>query len=375
MQLSPLVSDAPAIVYIDFKSPYAYLAVEPTRQLEQALGLQFDWRPFVLDIPSYLGSARLGKSGEVVEAQRSPEQWSGVKYAYYDCRRYGSLYGLRIRGTEKIWDTNLVSAAMLWTRSLSFEATARFINRVYPPFWVRDLDLEREDVIKEVLDDCELDGQAFLRWAHDEGLAMNADFQHAAFAAGIYGVPSYVVDGECYFGREHLPRVRWHLEGRRGDAPDIANVVPETMSIDGSTPGRVVVGVDDSLDSVRAVPQLRALLKGYQGAVSWVRIPPRKSGSAVLPDEDHSRSAMHQRFRRAAVAANERRYGVLDQGQTNYGDLISEMLRAAGIPLEAECPEQVLRPAMPGVVVLLDDEIFIGRQHLPLIAKKLGVTP
>ena len=89
--LQPLDSEAPFIIYLDFKSPYAYLAIEPTRRLLSELDLIADWRPFVLDIPSYLGSAKLGKSGKVAEQNRSPEQWSGVKYAYFDCRRYANL--------------------------------------------------------------------------------------------------------------------------------------------------------------------------------------------------------------------------------------------------------------------------------------------
>ena len=45
-------------VYIDVKSPYAFIALEPTLALEHELGLQFDWIPLTLDIPSYLGSAK-----------------------------------------------------------------------------------------------------------------------------------------------------------------------------------------------------------------------------------------------------------------------------------------------------------------------------
>ena len=105
---------SPLTVFIDFKSPYAYLAVEPTRRLARELDVGIDWLPFVLDIPSYLGSARLDGSGEVAEQSRSANQWSKVKYAYYDCRRYANLRGLTIRGTEKIWDTNLAAIGMLW---------------------------------------------------------------------------------------------------------------------------------------------------------------------------------------------------------------------------------------------------------------------
>ena len=47
--------------------------------------------------------------------------------------------------------------------------------------------------------------------------------QLAVFEAGIFGVPGYVLEGEYFFGREHLPMVRWILAGRQGGAPDVAN--------------------------------------------------------------------------------------------------------------------------------------------------------
>jgi hypothetical protein len=92
-KLEPLASKSPLIVYVDYKSPYAYLAMEPTYALEDELGIEIDWRPFTLDIGSYLGSARLGHEGKVVENERSTGQWAKVKYAYHDVRRYGSMRG------------------------------------------------------------------------------------------------------------------------------------------------------------------------------------------------------------------------------------------------------------------------------------------
>ena len=124
----PLESDRSLIVYIDFKSPYAYLAVEPTRRMLNELGLSADWRPFVLDIPSYLGTAKLDKAGKVAKQNRSEEQWSGVKYAYYDCRRYANLRDLTVRGTVKIWNTDLPALGMQWAkqhREAAIEASRR----------------------------------------------------------------------------------------------------------------------------------------------------------------------------------------------------------------------------------------------------------
>ena len=370
MTLQPLVSDRPVIVYIDFKSPYAYLAIEPTRELERELGVRFDWRPFVLDIPSYLGSARLDKSGKVVEQKRSADQWSGVKYAYYDCRRYARLRNQVIRGTEKIWDTNLVATAMLWVRQYDDDTQQRFLDSVYPPFWVRELDVESEQVLQRLLDDVDANGSGFVQWARDQGLAQNAQLQTAAFAAGIYGVPTYVVGEELYFGREHLPRVRWQLTGQQGASPDTGNPLPPSLPQQAGPPGQICIGIDDSLDSLLALPQLTGLLANYSGRIDWIKIPSRKA-PALPPADDVSRSAMHKRWRAKNRESDMRRYGDLEITTQGCEQRIDEYLRQCHIELAEQGPDQVLRPAMPGLVMLLDEELFIGRQHLPLIEQRL----
>ena len=72
----PLKSAAPLIVYVDIKSPYAFVAKDPTRRLAESLDIRVDWRPLTLDIPSYLGSARLDDKGKVAAANRSPSHLS-----------------------------------------------------------------------------------------------------------------------------------------------------------------------------------------------------------------------------------------------------------------------------------------------------------
>ncbi len=127
----PLVSSAPLIVYVDYKSPYAYLAKDPTYAIEDELGIEVDWRPFTLDIPSYLGSARLDEQGRLVESQRSERQWSVVRYSYRDVRRYGSRRGLVVRGTTKIWNSSLAAIGMLWAKEQGPDGAAEvFRTRV-----------------------------------------------------------------------------------------------------------------------------------------------------------------------------------------------------------------------------------------------------
>ena len=375
MTIDPLHTDQPAIVYIDFKSPYAYLAIEPTRALERELGVQFDWRPFVLDIPSYLGSARLDQTGAVIEHNRSEEQWAGVKHAYYDCRRYATLGKLTIRGTTKIWDTNLAATAMLWAARSGYAAVQRFIDCVYPLFWNRQLDIEDPVTVQDRLREAGVDTDGFADWARREGAVENEQFQTRAFDSGVYGVPTYVVGQELYFGREHLPRVHWHLTGETGPAPDIGYRLPSVLPEQSDLPARISIGIDDSMDSLLGLPGMVRLLRGYRGAVDWVLIPPKSpSGKPDPTPADHSRAARHQRWRATNRAANRERYGPAGLDPADYPAAISDLLRGFAISPSREGPEQLLRPPMPGMVVLWGDELFIGRQHLPLLAARLGAA-
>lgn len=214
---------APLAVYIDLKSPYAFVAIEPTREMAAAVGVPVDWRPFTLDIPSYLGSARLDDRGNVASSHRSPQQWTGVRYAYRDARRYASLRGRTVRGTVKIWDSSLAGIAMLWAKGQGAGVLDRFLDDAYPRFWQRELDIESLDVLERTLQTAGAETGGFAAYAEGPGRRAHDAINQAAFGAGVFGVPTYLVGTEMWFGREHLPRVEWKLRGGRGPAPDVAN--------------------------------------------------------------------------------------------------------------------------------------------------------
>ena len=220
MAFDPFASDRPLIVYLDYKSPYAYLAVAPTERVVASLGIEVDWRPLTLDIPSYLGSARLDGQGRVAESQRSAGQWVQVKYAYKDARRYASLRGITVRGTTKIWDTRLAGMGMLFAKSQGDTVLRRYTAIVYERFWKRELDVEDIDAISALLREAGAETRRF-RDEVERGKAGYDEMQRAIFDAGIFGVPGYVVEGEYYWGHEHLPRIGWILTGRHGPAPDV----------------------------------------------------------------------------------------------------------------------------------------------------------
>lgn len=220
--LHPLRSEAPLIVYIDVKSPYAFVALKPTLALEAELGTAFDWRPLTLNIPSYLGSAEKKKGKVVASEGRSASTWNLVRYAYRDARRYAERQGHVLKGTEKIWDSSIANIGILWVTLTARDRLPAYLEAVYPPFWRRELDIENVAVVEACLQAAGVDTDGFDAFQKGDGRALHDGLQTAFHPNGIYGVPTYVFDGTVLFGREHLPYIRWHLMGQDGPPPDIA---------------------------------------------------------------------------------------------------------------------------------------------------------
>jgi 2-hydroxychromene-2-carboxylate isomerase len=432
LEFDPLTSRARLIIYIDFKSPYAYLAKDPSWALADELQLEIDWRPFTLDIPSYLGSARLDKQNRVVESQRSETQWRAVKAAYGDVRRYGSLRKLVVRGTTKIWDSSLAAIGMLWAKQHGSTVLRAYLGVTYEHFWKRDLDIEDVSVIEGVLRQTGASTEKFREYALGEGRELHDHIQRAAFAAGIFGVPTFIIDGEMFFGREHLPRIKWILLGRHGSPPDVAYESGEAVMTD--APDRTPVTLAIDFASPRTYLALRptcALAEHLGIEIDWQPFLVESRPAPVASSRPEDRGTRHRTIRAAYVQRDLARYladrGIVrDLGKqansrlaaitllwlkreskqlvSNYvrnvfegywrGELDIEdesalrgLLQKIGAPLPGyetfvrgeglaaldRVRSELLNAGVfdvPAYVVA--SEVFVGREHLPLIRNRLG---
>ena len=213
---SQVMSDRTVTLYTDYKSPYAYLAKDPAYALEHDFGVRLDVLPYVLNIPDFLGSAKLDAAGNVIEEQRSAHQWRRVKYSYMDCRRQARKRGLTIRGTVKIWDTVLGAAGLLWAKRQGDAVMRGYHDRVFERFWKRELDIEDIAVVTAVLAEAGADTAGFAAYAAEEGPAEVNQIRLDAEAVGVFGTPTFVIDGELFWGSEHLPDIREMLTTERG---------------------------------------------------------------------------------------------------------------------------------------------------------------
>jgi 2-hydroxychromene-2-carboxylate isomerase len=96
---------------------------------------------------------------------------------------------------------------MLFARRGDPEVFRRYHDIVFERFWRRELDIESVPAIVAVLNEAGADVSEFAEWA-DGGRSEVAQIVRDAEVLGVFGVPSFILDGELYWGREHLADIR-----------------------------------------------------------------------------------------------------------------------------------------------------------------------
>jgi 2-hydroxychromene-2-carboxylate isomerase len=189
-------------LWLDLKSPYSYLAKDPAYALEKEFGVTLRLRPFNLDIG---GSYNLN---DPVAVQRGLRR---IKYLYADVRRFANRRGLVIYGPKKIFDSRLIHLAWLFADKQGKGRT--LIDLAYPRFFKRELDYEDRAAIDGLLKEVGVDPVGLDAFIAGEGDAALVQNHREAEAAGVFAVPTFVIDGELFWGQDRIDFVRDKLRG------------------------------------------------------------------------------------------------------------------------------------------------------------------
>ncbi len=124
-----------------------------------------------------------------------------------DCRRQARKRGLTIRGPQKIWDSTLAAAGMLFAQQAGDAVFRHYHDTVFERFWQRALDIEDPDALGAILTEAGANGSVFQ--ARSEDLCSEvATISRDAETDGVFGVPTFVLSGEIFWGSEHLADIR-----------------------------------------------------------------------------------------------------------------------------------------------------------------------
>ena len=209
-----LKTAAALVAYIDFKSANCRLALGPTLELADAVGAAVDWRPFHVQ-------PKRSKTG-AADASRSAVH-ARVRADYR--RREQALYA-RNQGIELIHpplegDGFAANAGLLWLRRQGAEAgqCRAYVTQVFEEVWAGRMDPADAQATAAAIAAAEGDGTGFGAYLTGSAQGELDAVVAEARALGANDTPAFVVGGELYIGRQHLPVIRWWLTGQVGEPP------------------------------------------------------------------------------------------------------------------------------------------------------------
>jgi len=183
-------------LYYDYKSPYAYLAMEPALELPGRYRVRMRFRPFQLRIK--------GKGERSVYSE-----WK-ARYSYMDARRWANRRGgFKIMGPKKVYDTTPALVGGLFAEREGF--FPEYSIEAFRRFFERRLELDVADEVAALVAECGGDADAYRAYLEGEGArALEASIEEA-HADEIFGVPIFVVRGERFWGHDRIPLLEERL--------------------------------------------------------------------------------------------------------------------------------------------------------------------
>lgn len=186
-------------LWIDYVSPYAFVAKAWAYQLEADYDITLQWRPYTLDVASYMGSVD----------QRDPHHWRRVRYSYMDARRFANKQGLTLMGPKKIYYARPANTGLLYAQK---HGVFRSYNDLaFDRFWRRQFDPEDVAAVEALLVEAGAP-LGFPDFLIGEGGAEHDRLRNEAEAAGVFGVPMFVFDNELFWGGDRIGLLRERLD-------------------------------------------------------------------------------------------------------------------------------------------------------------------
>jgi 2-hydroxychromene-2-carboxylate isomerase len=192
----------PLQFWFDFASTYSYPAVMRIEAVAAAHRIEIEWDAFLL--------------GPIFKAQGwddSPFNIYPIKgrYMWRDLERICESAGIPFR-RPSVFPRNSVLAARIATRFRQAPWLKEFVKAVYRANFVDGSDIGDRSVIAQCLRGIGSDSERIIAQATDrDSKALFRAQTERAIQSGIFGAPSFVSNGELFWGNDRLQEaIEWH---------------------------------------------------------------------------------------------------------------------------------------------------------------------
>jgi 2-hydroxychromene-2-carboxylate isomerase len=188
----------PIDFYFDFSSPYGYIASQIVDEMEKRIGRPVKWRPMLLGVTfKIMGQVPL------VEVPMKGD------YARNDFARSARLHKVEYREPRKFpIGTVAACRAFYWADERDPARARAFAKALYRAYFTEGKDIGAPATVVDIAGSVGLDAAALAAALEDPALKDRAKREvESAIAAGVFGSPFFVVDGEAFWGVDRMSMV------------------------------------------------------------------------------------------------------------------------------------------------------------------------
>lgn len=182
--------------YFSLPSPWAYIGHKPFRDLVAAHDLKVTHKPvFLGELFAETGGLPLGKRHPVRQ-----------RYRMLELQRWRARRGLDFHLRPKHWpfDGRVPDGLVIAAIEAGHDPD-RLLRRAFPAVWEEQRDLADAATLIGLAEEAGLPGKTLLaRAKSDEIGAIYEQNRQDALAAGVFGSPAYVLDGEVFWGQDRI---------------------------------------------------------------------------------------------------------------------------------------------------------------------------
>jgi len=184
--------------FLATQSPYVYLGHARFVELARRYGVQIQLKPMDL------GRVFSG-SGGLPLAKRAPQRQA---YRLVELARWSKYLGLPLNLEPKFFPVSGDPAAKLVIATQLAHGTDKaleLVGTVSNALWVEERNIADDATLQDLADSLSLDGKSLL--AASQGASVQAAYDantDDAAAAGVYGAPWFVFEGQPYWGQDRL---------------------------------------------------------------------------------------------------------------------------------------------------------------------------
>jgi len=182
-------------VYWDFSSPFAYLGATQVPAVARRTGARVTWRPLLL--------GGLFRSIGTPDAPILSFSEAKRQYLWKDLERAAAYLGVPYRFPSR-FPMSTVKALRVYL-ALPEDRQSAYRDAVFHAYWAEDRDIASADVLASLVGD---EAAAREALAKAESEAVKAELRRCteeASARGVFGVPTWIVDGtDLYWGQDRL---------------------------------------------------------------------------------------------------------------------------------------------------------------------------